>query len=183
MHDDYDADVAILVLSEKITFTEIIQPVTLPADNIHYDGATIDVIGTVVSWDLADNKIREELTVQALNDSYCYRQVYSAVPLSSERTFCAKFETAVTNRRYTGAGYFVNDGSDWVLYGVTSLVGTWYVGDVANKRIAVIANVNSFKEWIVTTVKDTMEIESVHNETILAIPTPDEANDKIKREK
>lgn len=102
INDAYDADVAILVLSKKITYTKYIKPVDLPADNVHVDGAIINVTGTVAGWGLADKKEHEailrEATIPAINDSYCYRKKWNIVPLSSHRTFCAGFGTGVPNR-------------------------------------------------------------------------------------
>lgn len=59
MYDDkYDADIAVLVLSDNVTFTIYIQPVCMPADDVVVDSATIDVKGTVVGWGLAENEIQ-----------------------------------------------------------------------------------------------------------------------------
>lgn len=48
-------------------------------------------------------------------------------------------------------------------YGVVSALNTNNVGEVDNESIAVYANVKSFKDWIVTTLNRTMDIDMEFN--------------------
>lgn len=157
MQEDYDADVAILVLSEKISFTEYIKPVNLPADEVVIDGAVIHhVNGTIVGWGISENKTHEPIPrqaeLQALNDSYCYRSRKNIVTLSSHRTFCAGLGDGAPNNGDSGGGLFVNNDSMWVQYGVISAIITDALGNVELKSIAVFSNVKAVKKWIVETI-------------------------------
>lgn len=71
--EKYDADIAILVLNENLTFSSNIRQVCMPMDDINIDG----VKGTVVGWGVTESGIAEGIPRQtetvALNDSYCYR--------------------------------------------------------------------------------------------------------------
>lgn len=53
-NEEYDADLANLALSEKIQFSNYIQQVLLPADEIVIDGKTIDVNGTIIGWGVGE---------------------------------------------------------------------------------------------------------------------------------
>lgn len=49
--ENFDADIAILVLSQVITFNFYIQPICLPDDDVTTD----DVEGRIVGWGYAEN--------------------------------------------------------------------------------------------------------------------------------
>lgn len=164
MKDEYDGDVAVLVLSNKIAYTNYIRAVDLPADDLHIDGSTINVTGSVVGWGLADKDIyepilKEATMIQAINDSYCYRTCHGIVKLSSGRTFCAGLGTGVPNRGDSGGGYFFDNGFELVQYGIVSSVSLNDQGKLVKDSLVVYTNVKSFKEWIMETVNDTMEIK------------------------
>lgn len=70
--ENYDGDIAILVLTENITFSNHIRPVCMPPVDYFLDGLP----GTVVGWGKTENGTAEDIPrkieVNALNDTYCY---------------------------------------------------------------------------------------------------------------
>lgn len=156
--DEYDANVAILVLTYDITFTNYIRPVCLPADNTAIDGYNINVVGNVVGWGLAENRAHEEIPrhadIRALNDSYCYLHDKDIVSMSSARTFCGGYGDGTPNAGDAGGGFFVKFGSVWVQYGIISASRTDGIGQIVIDSYSVYANVKSFKNWIVEITQD-----------------------------
>lgn len=155
----YDADVAILVLSHHITFTNNIRPACMPADTVDIDSATIDVNGTIVGWGFSENNIFQTIPRQAsiiaINDSYCYTTDPMMPTFSSNRTFCGGFGNGIPNSGDSGSGFFVESDGIWVQYGIISAIRTNKAGHVIPDSLAVYTNVRSFKSWIVDTVKKT----------------------------
>lgn len=84
----FDADIAILVLSENVTFTYDIQPVCMPAE-----GVKDNVEGIVVGWGLRENLIKADIprqtSVRAIKETHCFREGDGIAPFTSARTFCA----------------------------------------------------------------------------------------------
>lgn len=155
--DAYDADVAVLLLNETINFTNYIQKVSLPADDLSIDSDTIDVIGTSVGWGLAESKTPEEIPMQAeiqtMNNSYCYLSDPGVLTLSSRRTICGKGNEyakgkGTPNIGDSGGGLFVGSGSDWVQYGIISASRTNGSGHIVRSSYSVYGNVKAYKDWI-----------------------------------
>lgn len=87
LHRSYDADIAILVLSENINFTNYIQPVCMPTDGLRENSE-----GVVVGWGMQENGIMTEIPKQAsvkvINASQCLRESDGLTTFTSERSFC-----------------------------------------------------------------------------------------------
>lgn len=149
-NDEYDADVAVIVLNQTVTYTDFIKPVSLPADGVIVKSETINIEGTIVGWGFGSSQRHEEIsrqaTIKATNDSHCYRTQPTIVPLSSSRTFCAGAGNGIPTRGDSGGGFFVNSSSGWVQYGVVSAT------NVDRTLFAVFANLKLFKTWIMDTV-------------------------------
>lgn len=84
----FDADVAILVLSENVTFNNNIQPVCIPTT-----GFNGNMVGTVVGYsfrkgDEIHAEIPRRVVVRAVSSAHCFRQDDAVRPYSSDRTFC-----------------------------------------------------------------------------------------------
>lgn len=82
-----DADIAILVLDETITFTDYIQRVRLPANMTNEN-----MQGIVVGYSQRKETVRAEtprrIIVKAVSRSDCYRDDTPTANLTSDRTFC-----------------------------------------------------------------------------------------------
>ncbi|XP_037043076.1 leucine-rich repeat and death domain-containing protein 1-like [Bradysia coprophila] len=151
--DRFDADLAILVLSENVTFSIYIQPICIPTNDVVIDGAVIDVNGTVVGWGLADDTRHEEvprkIVATALTNSLCYRSEPSIVKSTSFRSFCARGQDGTPNKGDSGGGFFVLSKSSWVQYGIVSAI------HASTKQFSIYTNLKAFKRFIVETVTET----------------------------
>ncbi|XP_037041735.1 protein artichoke-like [Bradysia coprophila] len=156
----FDADLAILVLSHNITFTNFIRPVCIPGDSVlHTESGVMDTEGTVVGWGLTDNgtqaDVPRQASVQALNDSFCYQSDPAMASYSSNRTFCGGFGDGSPQFGDSGTGFYVLSDNVWVQYGIVSAMRTNRTGFVIRNSMAVYSNVKAFKPWIVETVQQT----------------------------
>ncbi|XP_037043063.1 insulin-like growth factor-binding protein complex acid labile subunit [Bradysia coprophila] len=152
LEEKYDADIAILVLNENVTFSSNIRPVCLPTDDVNIE----EVKGMVVGWGVTENGTAEGIPRQtetmALNDSYCYRTDNVIARYSSERSFCG-VGNGTPNKGDSGDGYFVVIGSAWVQYGTVSVVRTNATGHVVVGSFAIYMKITSLKHWIADTVR------------------------------
>lgn len=156
-HDRYDADLAILVLSDKVIFTTTIRSISLPAYSVG-DGSNINVNGTIVGWGLAVNQTHAEIPrqadVRAFNHSHCFLTYADLVALSSARTFCAGSEDANPSQGDSGGGLFVKSGTGWLQYGIISAIRTNKTGHVVRYSASIYTNTASFKNWIMKIIEE-----------------------------
>ncbi|KAG4076649.1 hypothetical protein HA402_001936 [Bradysia odoriphaga] len=151
--DRFDADLAILVVSDNVTFSIYIQPICIPTNDVVIDGAVIDVNGIVVGWGLADDTHHEDIprkiVATALTNSLCYRSEPSIVKSTSFRSFCARGQDGTPNKGDSGGGFFVLSKSTWVQYGIVSAIHT------STEQFSIYTNLKAFKRFIVETVTET----------------------------
>ncbi|XP_037043639.1 connectin-like [Bradysia coprophila] len=150
----FDADIAILVLSETITFTYGIQPVCMPAD-----GIMEQVEGIVVGWGLQENRMRAEIprqtSVRAINESHCLREDNGIAIFTSARTFCGGDGDGTPSSGDSGGGFFFISGSSWAQYGILSAIRANATGHVIPNAYHIYTNLTQFKNWMIETVNQT----------------------------
>lgn len=150
----YDADIAILVLSEFVTFTNYIRPVCMPTDDDIIDGAT----GSIVGWGLTENRTRAHLEypkqtlTNALNASYCLTTDSYVAIFSSKRSFCGGEGDGSPKKGDSGGGFFVLSAFGWMQYGIISAQRINAVGRVDVNSFSIYTNVKLFTNWIDKTV-------------------------------
>lgn len=87
--DKYDADIAVLELNEKVSFTNYIQPICLPVDDV---AAIEGVKGSIVGWGMGNNgrlqQIPQSTVTKVLTAAYCYTEDPGIAAYSSSNTFC-----------------------------------------------------------------------------------------------
>lgn len=156
---DFNADLALLVLSENVSFSRTIRPVCLPADSTNPSSETIDLKGTVIGWGLTDannsGNIQRQASITAVNDTFCYHKDEAVTSFSSNYTFCGGFGNGYPSLGDSGGGYFVRHDKIWVQYGVISATRTNLTGHALPSSIQIYTNLMSFKRWIVSTVNET----------------------------
>lgn len=155
----FDADLAILVLSDSVAFSSFIQPVCLPDP----DEVISDLRGTVVGWgtteNFATNKhelIPHQATTKAMNDSFCYTTNPQVATFSSTRTFCGFAETSndgSPDHGDSGGGFFALSGISWTQYGIISSAAVDMNGRTKANSYTVYTNILWFLDWI-TKIKD-----------------------------
>lgn len=150
----YDADIAILVLIETVTFSNHIRPICMPTNDVSIDG----VKGSIVGWGLTENGTKDHLQyprhahTNALNSVYCLTTDPQLAYLLSTRSFCGSGGDGGPNKGDSGGGFFVLTGSVWVQYGIISALRINASGIVDINSFAVYTNVKLFDSWINETV-------------------------------
>lgn len=148
--DNYDADIAILVLRDFVTYTSYIRPICMPEDDPVIDVSDIGV-GYIVVWGSEKNKANEEIprliVTSALNNSYCYSTDVGIVMYSSARSFCG-WSVEPPSKSDSGGGFFLNLNFTWVQHGIISAIPTNVTGIVNAKSVSVNTKVADFKDWI-----------------------------------
>ncbi|XP_037039164.1 prostasin-like [Bradysia coprophila] len=152
--DQYDADLAILVLSRIVEFTKYIRPICMPADDL-----PIDTPGSIVGWGLSERStdnhpesIPLHAYTKALNDSYCYTTQQFLALFSSTRVFCGGGEGS-PNKGDSGGGFFILSGSSWTQYGIISASISDARGNVLPNSFTLYTNLRAFRSWIDETVE------------------------------
>lgn len=152
--DKYDADIAIVVLTETVQYSDQIQPICLPsATNQDPIG-----LGFVVGWGKSSNEAEydetpNQLEMPAVNASYCFTRFPKLAEYSSHRVFCAGFENEErgTCTGDSGGGFFMKDSKQfyWSVQGIvsSSLINDKFDCDV--NTFALYTNVALFRDWII----------------------------------
>ncbi|KAG8010258.1 Serine protease hepsin [Nibea albiflora] len=154
--DDNSRDIAVLALTQPLTFNEYIQPVCLPA----YGQRLIDgQMGTVTGWGnvgyyghLAD--VLQEANVPIISDTVCNAPDYYDNQITTSM-FCAGYEKGGTDAcQGDSGGPFVADDclsktSRYRLLGVVS----WGTGCAMAKKPGVYTRVSRFLPWISTAMR------------------------------
>lgn len=150
---EYDADMAILDLSDKVTFTNYIQPICMPVTVSVVD----NIEGSIVGWGIADKETVEHIPqytmTKILNATYCYKRDPPIVIYSSANTFCGGEGYGAPSKGDSGGGLFGIANFTWVQYGIISAVRTNETGHVSRSSFAVYTNIYLFMDWIVETAK------------------------------
>lgn len=161
----FDADIAILVLSSNITFSNNVQPICIPSESV-----VENIEGIVVGWGIHENNsladIPRQASVKVINDSHCFREDQSIAVFSSTRTFCGGNGDGTPDRGDSGGGLFAISGSVWAQYGIVSAIRTNATGHITPDAYTIYTNVTSFKRWIIEIVNQT---EGVVGEALINV--------------
>ncbi|CAL8248408.1 unnamed protein product [Lota lota] len=163
--DDNSRDIAVLALSQPITFTEYIQPLCLPT----YGQRLIDgQMGTVTGWgNIGYNghlaNVLQEANVPIISDTTCNAPDYYDNQITTSM-FCAGFEKGGTDScQGDSGGPFVapdclSKTSRYRLLGVVS----WGTGCATAKKPGVYTRVSRFLPWISTALRNYHNSPGVH---------------------
>lgn len=155
----YDANIAILILSEHVNFTNYIRPICMPTNDI-IDDAT----GSIVGLGLMDNgkgpylEYPRHAVTNVLNASYCLTTYPDLADVSSTRTFCGSVADANSTKGDAGGGFFVQSGYVWVQHGILSTIRVNPTDHADTNSISVYTNVKLFTNWIDEIVYDVKKI-------------------------
>jgi secreted trypsin-like serine protease len=154
-NDRYDADIAMVILTKKITFSKFIQPICLwTATNSFED--LIGKSGTVAGWGKTEFKAISsnapkytELSV--VKEGTCLRSHTTFSKITSERTFCAGNQDDETGpcTGDSGGGFIVKYANKWFLRGVVSAsIYDPYLGTCDTRNYAIFTDTTQFLKWI-----------------------------------
>uniref|UniRef100_A0A8C6SD62 Hepsin n=1 Tax=Neogobius melanostomus TaxID=47308 RepID=A0A8C6SD62_9GOBI len=163
--DDNSRDIAVLALTQPLTFNENVQPVCLPA----YGQRLIDgQMGTVTGWGNVDYyghlaDVLQEVHVPIISDAVCNAPDYYDNQITTTM-FCAGFEKGGTDacQGDSGGPYVAEDClskmSRYRLLGVVS----WGTGCAMPKKPGVYTRVSRFLPWISTAMRNYQNSPGVH---------------------
>lgn len=149
--DQYDADIAVLVLVGKVTFTNYIQPICLN-NKLNISSATR---GVVVGYGKSEDrtKIHENkprvIDTPIFENKDCFKKNIDLKTISSGRTFCGGDGNGTgVCKGDSGGGLYVIDEGFYYLRGIvsSSLKTAELSCDVNN--YSVFTNVLKFIDWI-----------------------------------
>lgn len=150
----YDADIAVVILQERVQFTEFIRPICLWSGD---DGMSniVEQRGTVVGWgrDDAGNVLTAEpkkITIPVVSEAECLRSSDTYRYITSQRTFCAgnRDGTGPCNGD-SGSGFAFKVDNKWMLRGIVSAALADPVASTCNLgEYVVFTDVAKFIDWI-----------------------------------
>ncbi|XP_068591338.1 serine protease hepsin [Cebidichthys violaceus] len=163
--DDNSRDIAVLALTQPLTFNEYIQPICLPA----YGQRLIDgQMGTVTGWGnvgyygiLAD--ILQEVHVPIISDAVCNAPDYYDNQITTSM-FCAGYEKGGTDacQGDSGGPFMAEDCLSktrrYRLLGVVS----WGIGCAMAKKPGVYTRISRFLPWISTAMRNYHNSPGLH---------------------
>ncbi|XP_023020664.2 serine protease gd isoform X1 [Leptinotarsa decemlineata] len=164
VHPDYmafsgDADVAVLVLSEKMEFTKYVRPLCLWDGNSELE-KIVGKQGTVVGWgkDEDGNLMTEEpkqIRLPIVSQETCLRSSYQFQYITSNRTFCAGFRNGSGPcNGDSGSGFIMQRHGRWMLRGVVSTSisdNRERTCDLSN--YVVFTDTSKFYDWFLSFIK------------------------------
>ncbi|CAH1735925.1 unnamed protein product [Chironomus riparius] len=145
--ETYDADIAILRLTNEITFTNYIQPACLPPSNMN----AFEIDGTVVGYGLSDETFGDhemrpkfvEISSITQEDCLIGRDVIARI--SSKRMFCAGTVGKNPCKGDSGGGFHVKLGQSYYVVGIISAA---IHGECKLNEFVLFTNVPKFVSWI-----------------------------------
>lgn len=145
----FDADIAILTLSEKVEFSTRIRQICYPVEDQQIENVTGVVVGHGVNEQNKIEEIAKYINITAIKWERCIfmNTLYSAI--ISERTFCAGGRGLIACYGDSGGGFYVLEGNIWRIYGIVSAATTDQYGEFCNSALpTTFTNVAKFTSWI-----------------------------------
>lgn len=136
IHDDYETtlssnlrftgDIAMIILYEKVTFTDYILPICIFGDQeIQFDYKDFKN-GTIAGWGktlLSTDKhsdVPNEIFVPITDNELCYRHDPRLASIAWSKSFCAGSEGKSACPGDSGSGFYVKSGNRFYLRGLVS---------------------------------------------------------------
>lgn len=150
----YDADIAVIIMQERVTFTEFIRPICLwnGSDNLSIiDG----LMGTVIGWgkDGEGNILSPEpkkISIPVVSEAECLRSSDTYRYITSQRTFCAGGRDGsgpCNGDSGGGMTFYINN--KWILRGIVSAALADPILNTCNLgEYVVFTDVAKFISWI-----------------------------------
>lgn len=163
LHSDYlsnkkstifDADIALLITKDYITYTSMIKPICLWPTTVDDTYSVIGANGTLIGWgqpfENIDENVPRRLTLPIVNNQFCFPSERST-NANTRRVFCAGTE----KRGYapcngdSGSGFAIYANGAWFLRGIVSAA----LGDPILNRCdlntyAIFTDIVHFRNWI-----------------------------------
>jgi secreted trypsin-like serine protease len=163
--DNFNADIAIVILNEKIEFTRFIRPICLPEQ----DNNEADVVGLgwIAGWGRRHQGERHaskpsELEIPAIKPARCLATFSDLVEIFSVDSFCGGFvnegKGACMGDSGGGLFFFDNSTNSWIARGIVSSSITENSNGFCDvNKFHLYTNVARFVNWIESIVETTKE--------------------------
>jgi secreted trypsin-like serine protease len=152
----YDADIAVLVLKDKIRFGTYVQPACLPEPTTN----VFNIRGTIVGYGLTENTTTNVnrpkfVDIPSVEKEYCLWNSDIFKDFGSNRTFCAGEQGKRACKGDSGGGFYVQNDNTYTVNGVVSAGSP----NCSASPFAVFTNVPNFVDWIKQEMDQEKEIE------------------------
>lgn len=160
----YNGDLAIITLTDSVTFSNTIHHVCLPLQS----SGAISENGLIVGWGLNkdvhnhDQK-SNEIVVKSVNNSYCYEHFpdsrYSLKKsLEIGNMLCVHDaqKSRGSCRGDDGGGFYVQSYSSWIVQGIMSVSNLRDLG-CEDKKLTFLTKTEPYTAWIVNEMAKTMD--------------------------
>jgi secreted trypsin-like serine protease len=142
----YDADIAVLLLKDKITFGTFVQPACLPAPTSN----VFNTRGTIVGYGLSENSTTREnrpkfVETPSIDNENCLWESLIFHFSGSRRSFCAGEQGKRACRGDSGGGFYVKSSSS--TYTVSGIVSNGSP-DCNDDQFVAFTSVPKFVDWI-----------------------------------
>ncbi|KAL9692895.1 hypothetical protein quinque_012180 [Culex quinquefasciatus] len=155
VHEEFERnrnDIALLVLSSTVTFSELVIPICL--EGIQGGDDLVDQRGWVVGWgETEDGAVSNQLktaSMPVVSNTECVQNDPDLFGrFISPGVFCASDRNGTSVcRGDSGGGMYILAGDRWELRGITSFAGLSETGSCDTKKFVVFTNVAHFYGWI-----------------------------------
>jgi secreted trypsin-like serine protease len=141
----YDADIAVLVLKDKITYGTFVQPACLPTPTTNVFNTRGNVVGYGLTETSTTNVDRPKFVeILSIENEDCLWNSLIFKTAGSKRTFCAGERGKKACRGDSGGGFYVKSGDSYTVNGIVS-AGSFHCDD---DQFAIFTNVPKFVDWI-----------------------------------
>lgn len=156
--DKYENDIAIIILTETVNFTDFVQPICLPKQSVE----DISSSGTIAGWGLrfSSEKIQnsenyrmlQKIVFNVIDARSCYTKFPIMARFGAATMFCAGFENAGRSvcEGDSGGGFYQHENISnmWTITGIVSATAKDPNGNCDINRPALFTNVAAFVDWI-----------------------------------
>ncbi|XP_033757771.1 transmembrane protease serine 9-like [Pecten maximus] len=152
MHESYNTvtvenDVAVMVLSQRINFNNMVKPICLPPNSIHVTvGQRCLSAGWGDTQGTGSNNVLNQVFVPVQDDNTCLRSDWYGQEFLPATSFCAGYEHGQRDSCLGDSGgplIFKSNGT-WYQLGITS----WGYDCAQPKKPGVYTDVTEYKSWI-----------------------------------
>lgn len=142
---DFDGDIAVLELNDRVFFNDYIRPVCLLEN--HNDNITN---GTLAGWGFYDESLKvsdvpRKIELDIFSDGDCFRADRNLVDISSQNMFCAGRKGVAVCRGDSGSGFYVNANGIHYLRGLVSSSG---VNQCSDGFLELYSDVEKYLDFI-----------------------------------
>lgn len=142
---DYEGDIAVIQLTEKVKFNDYIRPVCLTNLEV-FPGSS----GVVMGWGFHNDRevvsdVPRKVQLPVLSDRECFKRDHALASIIWDEAFCAGKEGAGVCKGDSGSGFYTErDGKFYV----SGIVSSSVARSCSNSNIALYSDVHKYSGFI-----------------------------------